>query len=100
MSKIKKVEHVVERILRANEDSRKSDDILYLNVCTNFNADAPSMTLEEFLSNRKSVGCPNFETVRRTRQKVFEKHPELKPAKITKLREEMIEVFVDYALNG
>lgn len=100
MEKLKKVEHVVERILREREESRKSDDVLYLHVCEYFNADAPSMTLANFLSSRKSVGCPNFETVRRTRQKVFEKHPDLKPEKITAIREEMRDTFMNYALNG
>lgn len=97
---LKNVEHVVERMLNTREDSRSSDDILYLYVCEYFNENAPSMTLEDFLTSRKSTGCPTFETVRRTRQKVFEKRPELKPKKITELREDMIPVYVDYAING
>ena len=100
MEKLKKVEAVVEKILNEREDTRSSDDILYLCVCEYFNKEVPSMSLKDFLKSRKSTGCPTFETVRRTRQKVFEKKPYLKPARITALREEMEEVYVDYALNG
>lgn len=100
MRRLKNVEYVVENILNTMEETRSSDDILYLNVCEHFNNEAPSMTLKDFLSERKSTGCPTFETVRRTRQKVFEKRPELKPKRITELREEMIPVYVDYAING
>jgi len=100
MRRLKNVEYVVENILNTMEETRSSDDILYLNVCEHFNNEAPSMTLKDFLSERKSTGCPTFETVRRTRQKVFEKRPDLKPNRITELREDMIPVFVDYAING
>ena len=100
MERLKNVEHVVERILNTKEDARKSDDVLYLYVCEYFNEDTVLMTLRDFLTTRKSTGCPTFETVRRTRQKVFEKRPELKPKKITELRENMIPVYIDYALNG
>lgn len=58
------------------------------------------MTLKKFLTTRKNTGCPTFETVRRTRQKVFEKRPELKPKKVTKLREDMENVYIDYAINN
>ncbi len=100
MKRLKKVESIVERILDMREDTRESDDILYLCVCEYFHRGVSSMTLKDFLKTRKNTGCPNFETVRRTRQKVFEKRPELKPEKITKLREDMEEVYVDYAING
>ena len=99
-NRLKNVEHVVERMLNTREDSRSNDDILYLYVCEYFNENVPSMTLEDFLTSRKLTGCPTFETVRRTRQKVFEKRPELKPKKITELREDMIPIYVDYAING
>lgn len=100
MKRLKKVEAVVEKILKEREDTRSSDDILYLCVCEYFNKEVTSMALKDFLKSRKSTGCPTFEAVRRARQKVFEKKPELKPAKITELREEMEKVYIDYALNG
>lgn len=100
MERLKKVEAVVEKILDIRKDTRENDDILYLCVCEYFHRGISSMVLKDFLKSRKETGCPNFETVRRTRQKVFERRPELKPAKVTKLREDMIDVYVDYAING
>jgi hypothetical protein len=100
MKNLKTVENVVVGILNENKETRESDDILYLHVCEYFCEGVSSMTLKDFLTARKETNCPNFETVRRTRQKVFEKHPELKPEKITELRESMIDIFVDYAINS
>jgi hypothetical protein len=100
MKKLETVESVVAEILNEREDTRKNDDILYLHVCEHFCDGVSSMTLKDFLTSRKETNCPNFETVRRTRQKVFEKRPELKPEDVTPLRESMINVFVDYAING
>ena len=99
MERLKKVEHIVEKILDVREDARKNDDILYLYVCEYLNRGISSMSLKDFLKTRKETGCPTFETVRRTRQKVFEKRPELKPKKVTEYREEMEEVYRDYATN-
>ena len=99
MERLKKVEHIVEKILDVREDARKNDDILYLYVCEYLNRGVSSMSLKNFLKTRKETGCPTFETVRRTRQKVFEKRPELKPKKITEYREEMEDVYRDYAIN-
>jgi len=100
MKRLKTVEAIVEKILNDKKEARGNDDILFLYVCEHFNKEASSMTLKNFLESRKSTGCPSFESVRRTRQKVFEKRPELKPEKVTQRREEMIDVFVDYALHG
>ena len=99
MKRLKIVEHVVEEILDTRDDARVNDDVLYLYVCEHFDVDTSSITLKDFLTNRKGINCPAFETVRRTRQKVFEKRPELKPERITRTRESIREVFIDYALN-
>ena len=100
MKNLKKTEYVVEKILEAREEARKSDDILYLYVCEYLHNDVSSMSLKNFLTTRKDTGCPAFETVRRTRQKVFEKRPELKPEKVTEFRKNMEDVYFNYAVNG
>lgn len=100
MKNLESVENVVAKIINEREDTRKNDDILYLHVCEHYCDGVSSMTLKDFLTERKGTNCPNFETVRRTRQKTFEKHPELKPEKVTQARESMIDVFVDYAINS
>ena len=100
MKNLTSVESVVANILNNVEETRSNDDILYLHVCEHYCEGISSMTLKDFLTARKETNCPNFETVRRTRQKAFEKNPALKPEKATKARESMIETFVDYAING
>ena len=100
MKKLESVESVVANILNDVEETRKNDDILYLHVCEHYCDGISSMSLGDFLTARKATNCPNFETVRRTRQKVFEKRPELKPEGVTEARESLIDIFVDYAING
>jgi len=100
MKRLKNVEYVVEQILDANEETRASDDVLYLCVCEHFCNGISLMTLNDFLTTRREMGFPSFETVRRTRQKIFATRPELKPEKVTEERESMRDVYVNYALNG
>lgn len=100
MQRLKNVEAIVEKILDAREDARENDDLLYLYVCEYLNKGISSMSMRNFLKTRKETGCPTFETVRRTRQKVFEKRPELKPKRVTKYREEMEKVYFDYAVSS
>ena len=100
MNKLKSVECVVEKILNVREDTRENDDLLYLCVCEYFHRGVSSMTLKNFLKSRNEMNCPNFASVVRARRKIFEKRPELKPKRITKLRDSMVEVYVDYAING
>lgn len=100
MQRLMIIEEVVEKILNIREDARENDDILYLYVCEYFNRGVSKMSLKNFLTTRKDTGCPDVASVKRARRKVFEKRPELKPPKITKLREEMVEVYVDYAINS
>jgi hypothetical protein len=100
MRSLKKTEEVVEKILDMRKDTRENDDILYLCVCEYFHRGASSMTLKAFLKSRNKMNCPNFASVTRARRKVFERRPELKPPKVTELREDMEEVYIDYAING
>lgn len=100
MKRLKKIENIVEQILDTREEARRSDDILYLYVCECFNEGISSATLKNFLTTRSETACPTFASVTRVRRKVFKKRPELKPKEITKLREEMVDVYMDYAING
>ncbi len=100
MERLIKIEEIVEKILNIRQDARENDDILYLYVCEYFNRGVSSMSLKNFLTTRKVTGCPDVASVKRARRKVFEKRPELKPKKVTELREAMVEVYVDYAINS
>jgi len=100
MERLKKVEHIVEKILEIREDARKNDDILYLYVCEYFSKGISSLPLKKFLEIRHTTLCPTFETVTRARRKIFENKPELKPPKVTKRRKDMEVVYKDYAINS
>ena len=100
MERLKKIEDVVEKILDIRKDTRENDDVLYLCVCEYFHRGVSSMTLKNFLKSRNEMSCLNFASVVRARRKIFERRPELKPDKITKLRKDMEEVYIDYAING
>ena len=100
MSKLKNTELVVEKILDANVAARGNDDILYLNVCEHYLNGASEMRLKDFLNARNQTKCPSFVTVTRTRRKIFEKRPELKPKDMTQFRADAVHEYVDYALNN
>ena len=99
MEKLKKIESVVEEILDENENTRTSDDLLYVYVCERFNKETSSMSFKDFFLTRNETRCPNFASVTRARRKIFEKRPELKPEKVTECREAMEEVYREYALS-
>lgn len=100
MKRLKKIENMVEEILNVREDARRNDDILYLYVCKHVDESVSSVTMEDFLLSRNQTAFPSYVSVTRARRKIFKARPELKPADVTKLREDMVEVYVDYALNG
>lgn len=100
MERLKKIESVVEKILERRMDARKSDDVLYMYICEYFCRGVSSMTLKDFLFNRKETACPSFESVTRARRRVFEKRPELKPAGVTEGRKIMEKVYIDYAISN
>lgn len=100
MKRLKRIEHVVEKILEKRTDARESDDILYVYVCEYFNRGISQMSFKDFFFARNKTSCPTFESVSRARRKIFSERPELKPDNIiTKYREEMEEVYRDYAIN-
>lgn len=76
-NELKKTKDLVFEILQRSKESRNSDDILYINVCEAVNPIASAMPLSKVLRNRKEYGIPNYESVRRARQKLQAEHPEL-----------------------
>ena len=72
---------LVEAILRDDERTRNSDSFLYMKVLTAIGTekgvDIHSMPITVFLLNLREYGFPPFESVRRARQKIQAKHPEL-----------------------
>lgn len=100
MKELKNVESIVEKILIEREDSRSSDDILYMYVCQHINPKVSKQRMAKFWSTRSKNSLPSYASVTRSRRKVFNNKPELRPAKVTEKRKEKEKEYIDYALNG
>lgn len=103
MYKLKTIESNVREILADHPDARDDDMKLYLLICqecitrTHGRAD---LSFEEVMTNYKELGCPQFESVRRTRQKIQATTPELgcSPTARRKRRKGVV-AYTDYALD-
>jgi hypothetical protein len=81
MKQLKQTTKLVKDILQDDKQARNSDSFLYMKVLTAIGAekdiDIHSMPITVFLLNIREYGFPPFESVRRARQKIQAKHPEL-----------------------
>ena len=77
MDNLKNATDIVKEILKENPDARNDDDYLYLKVCERIDGVSISLPFWRVILNRKKYNYPAFETVRRTRQKIQQHHPEL-----------------------
>ena len=81
MNDLKTTTALVKSILEQDRQCRNSDSFLYLKVLSVIGKqrgiDIEKMTVPYFLVNLHGAGFPGFETVRRTRQKLQQHHPEL-----------------------
>ena len=106
---IKDTKAFVEYLLREYPALRESDDLLYLEVLKRvqpywnsgrITTNIENMPIGEFFSERKNMKLPSFESVRRSRAKIMEEHPELKPCeKVQKGREIQREKYYDMATD-
>ena len=106
---LKKIKELVTKLLSENPELRASDDLLYLEVLkkvhpywsnARITTDIENVSIGEFFKMRKTVKLPNFESVRRSRQKAMEEHPELKPCeKVLEARKRSEEDFYNFAVN-
>ena len=81
MNELTNTKAIVKEIMEKDTQCRNSDSLLYLRVITHIanrsGIDIDSVTVPYFLRNLHGDGFPGFETVRRTRQKIQQHHPEL-----------------------
>lgn len=93
---------LVKSILQNDIQARNSDSLLYLQVL-NMQAEEKGIDLNiisvaDFLLNINELGLANFETVRRTRQKVQQHYPHLAGSKaVKKARSERQEEYLEFA---
>ena len=72
-----KLQDKVERILWTDSRARDNDDYLYAVICSGY-IDTTRISLDAAFKNSIALGLPNYESVRRARQKAQRDNPELK----------------------
>lgn len=81
MNDLKTTTKLVKAILEEDEKARNSDSFLYLKVIETIanqkDINLYGISIPVFLVSMKENGFPPFESVRRTRQKIQQHHPEL-----------------------
>jgi hypothetical protein len=93
---------IVKHILKTIQMSRNSDNHLYYWVCATIGKekgiDIHSMSMPNFLFRVKENGFPQFESVRRARQKIQADYPELAGnERVEARRKANEEIFEEYA---
>ena len=76
-TELKTTQDIVKDILERDEQARNSDDYLYCMVCRSIDDISVHLPFWKVLLNRKDFHYPAFESVRRSRQKMQQKFPEL-----------------------
>ena len=105
MLDLKNTTALVKSILEQDEQCRNSDSFLYLKVLSAVanqkGIDLEKMTVPFFLMNLHGAGLPPFESVRRSRQKIQQHHPELAANEVVEgFRAENEAEFLAYARGG
>lgn len=77
MTDLKQTSAIVEHLLRENRQTRNSDSYLYLKVLEYLDESICHLPVRVFLNSMGDFNVPGFETVRRARQKLQAKFPEL-----------------------
>lgn len=99
-NKLYDTKKLVKQLLEENEAARSSDTVLYTAVCLEINPMAMTTPFAEVILNLDRYGLPPFETVRRTRQKVQEEHPELGPCDVVEIMRGENEIaYKEFAVN-
>lgn len=75
--KLRNIKALVKTILEENDNTRSSDMLLYFEVCRALNDKALEYPFGGVILKLDKFNLPPFESVRRSRQKVQEQHPEL-----------------------
>lgn len=97
-----KTNNLVHEILKTDKEARCSDNILYLRVLERIGKDSGinvhAMSVTALFVNMNKLPFPAFETVRRTRQKLQEVHPELRAVEEVEAHRMVLEEeYRDYA---
>lgn len=91
-----KIADIVKDILETDTLAREDDCYLMLKVLERTHPEEVGKTFSEVMLHAKRNKI-NFESIRRCRQKVQEKHPELKEKETAEAREEEQLEYIDFA---
>ena len=96
--KLRTLEQVVFETLTEQPETQKDDFILILKVYEKLtDKDTMGQSFSVLMTYHNDFGLPPFESIRRCRQKVQAKHPELVDPSTAKQRHKLIEEYKDYA---
>ncbi len=100
MNRCVKVEPKVKEILETIPETRADDFLLIYEVYRLILPDIDNYSFSEVMLHHRELGLPYFETIRRSRPKLQNKYPELRPSIDVQIaREELEEEYRDYALD-
>ena len=102
MKNLNTIEAKVKVVLLSSSESRDDDMMLYLDVCNlctaNTGSSINNMSFEAVMRQYKTLGIPCFESVRRARQKLQAKYPELSSStRVKRLRTKQEGVYKKYS---
>lgn len=103
MKRLQTVESIVRQVLENNAEARNDDMELFRLVCwkcVELQGYSVNKGFDEVLRNYKKYGIPNFESVRRTRQKIQAVNPELGCSpEVRRARRKAESIYRDYATD-
>ena len=99
MRELKKLEKIVEEILKNDELSRKDDCYLILQVVSKLYPNEIGKKFETVMFNAKNKGI-SFESITRCRRKLQEKNPELRDEETVKNRKEKQKEYIKYSVQN
>lgn len=101
MSKLKKIEPIVRKVLEEQELTRSDDFLLVAKVYYRLVPECVNMPFGVVMLGHKTLKLPYFETIRRTRQKLQAENENLRPSKeIQEARINKTSEYINYAIDG
>lgn len=95
--KLKNISKIVLKVLKEDIESRKNDLRLFLKVQENYIPNIGQANLRDVYGLVERGMLPSFEGMRRARQKIQEKNPELKDTETEYYRAKEEEKYLEFA---
>lgn len=103
MKRLQTVENIVRPILERSIEARNDDMVLFRLICSECMERygyCENVAFDDVMRNYKKYGIPRFESVRRTRQKIQAKYPELGCSpEVRRARKKAEAAYRDYAVD-